>query len=126
MLLRTGEAHFRWCYKPNFTFDFCWGIFESYHKAFAKCINKAQPAQNFELKKLFENENLKINKHRAEHHGPLFYPLKSLAALKNLVRLSLSIEIERKRERIKSRALYKLLNVEHVVAEKKLIIEDRS
>ena len=29
MLLLTGEAHFRRCYKPNLTFDTCWGIFKS-------------------------------------------------------------------------------------------------
>ena len=46
-------------------------------------------AQNFELKMLYENENLKNNKPPAEHQGPMIYSLKSFAALQNLVRLSL-------------------------------------
>ena len=50
---------------------------------------KAKPDQNFVLKKLYENENLKTNKHPAEYQGQLFYPSKSFAALQNLVRLSL-------------------------------------
>ena len=29
-ILLTGETLFRRCYKPNHTFDTCWGIFESF------------------------------------------------------------------------------------------------
>ena len=37
-------------------------------------IKLSIPAQNFELKKLHENENLKLNKPPVEHQGTLFYP----------------------------------------------------
>ena len=58
-------------------------------KLLLSALIKAKPDQNFELKKLYENENLKTNKHPAEYQGQLFYPSKSFAALQNLVRLSL-------------------------------------
>ena len=58
-------------------------------KPLLSALKKARPAQNFYHKKLYENENLKINKHQAEHEGPLFYPSKSFADIENLVRLSL-------------------------------------
>ena len=34
-------------------------------------------------------KKLKINKHPAEHQGPLIYPSKSFADIENLMRLSL-------------------------------------
>ena len=47
------------------------------------------PTQNFELKNVYESENLKNNKPPAEHQGSMFCLLKSFAANQNLVRLSL-------------------------------------
>ena len=60
-------------------------------KLLLSSVIKAEPAQNFELKKLYENENLKINEHSAELQGPLLYPSKSFADNENLVRLSLKV-----------------------------------
>ena len=50
---------------------------------------KASPAQNFDLKKQYEDVSLKKNKPSAEHQGHMIYPLKLFAAIQNLVRLSL-------------------------------------
>ena len=85
-IIMTGEAPFHRCYKLNLTFYTCRGFFT---KLWLSALIKAWPTQNFGLKKLYENENLIINNHPAEHQGQLFYPSKSFAALQNLVRLYL-------------------------------------
>ena len=50
---------------------------------------KAEPAHNYELKKQYEDVNLKKNKPPAEHQGHIIYSLKLFADIQNLVRLSL-------------------------------------
>ena len=58
-------------------------------KLLLSVLIKAQPAQNFELKKQYEDINLKKNKPPAEHQGHIIYSLKLFADIHNLVRLSL-------------------------------------